>query len=452
MVVLEFNELTPMLMDKFIDQGELPNFKRLRKDSRCYITSAGEDPPFLEPWIQWVTVHTGLTYAEHGVFNLGDSPQAAGESVWDIASRAGQSVWICGSMNANYRPGILGWILPDPWSVHVRPNVQDLLPYFEFVRSQVLEYTRTNQRLSATATFSFVLFMLRHGLRFSTVVAIASQLVRERFSNVRWRRAAILDLLQFDLFRHVYKRKQPSLATFFINSTAHLQHIYWRNMDPSPFIIKPTAADQKDYGHAVLSGYKSMDRIVGETLKLVGDDAVVIFATALSQQPCLKYEGRNGKRFYKPDNFTKLLGALGIDPNECSAEPVMSEQFHLRFRSSEAANSAAHLVGHAAVNDRPALSFRVEGSNIFAGCSVFDELPPDALLVTSLGKFRFSDMFYFVDTLKSGMHHSDGMLWIRSTGSASTDSARVPLTAIAPTILKLLDLPVPARLSGSPLL
>ena len=30
----------------------------------------------IEPWIQWFTVHTGMPYAKHGVFRLGDGPQA----------------------------------------------------------------------------------------------------------------------------------------------------------------------------------------------------------------------------------------------------------------------------------------------------------------------------------------------------------------------------------------
>ena len=34
LVLLEFNELSPVLMDTFISQGHLPNFKRLRVSKR----------------------------------------------------------------------------------------------------------------------------------------------------------------------------------------------------------------------------------------------------------------------------------------------------------------------------------------------------------------------------------------------------------------------------------
>ena len=75
-LMLEFNELSPELMHRFITEGHLPNFKRLSDESLVYVTDAQEAQEVLEPWIQWVTVHTGLSYEEHGVFLLGDGRTA----------------------------------------------------------------------------------------------------------------------------------------------------------------------------------------------------------------------------------------------------------------------------------------------------------------------------------------------------------------------------------------
>jgi len=49
-VLLEFNELTPALMDRFIADGKLPNFARLRASSEIFISDAEEQEPYLEPW------------------------------------------------------------------------------------------------------------------------------------------------------------------------------------------------------------------------------------------------------------------------------------------------------------------------------------------------------------------------------------------------------------------
>jgi len=75
LILLELNELAPDLMTQFIEAGDLPNFRRLRQESTLYTTDAGEDPPNLEPWIQWITVHTGVPFSEHRVFHLGDADE-----------------------------------------------------------------------------------------------------------------------------------------------------------------------------------------------------------------------------------------------------------------------------------------------------------------------------------------------------------------------------------------
>ena len=66
-ILLEFNELTPSLISRFIAEGRLPNFKRLYDESRVFTTDATEDAwedkRLLNPWVQWVTVHTGVNAA-----------------------------------------------------------------------------------------------------------------------------------------------------------------------------------------------------------------------------------------------------------------------------------------------------------------------------------------------------------------------------------------------------
>ena len=85
-------------------------------------------------------------------------------------------------------------------------------------------------------------FMLRNGLTIQTGRAIARQLVSERHDpGLKWRRASLLDHIQYDLFRRLNRRHDVRFATFFCNSTAHYQHYYWRNMEPERFEIGPAS-------------------------------------------------------------------------------------------------------------------------------------------------------------------------------------------------------------------
>ncbi len=88
-ILLEFNELTPILMDRFIAEGRLPNFERFRRESEVFTTEAAESPPFLEPWIQWVTVHTGLDYSDHQVVRLNEGHKPQTKRIWDVLSAVG---------------------------------------------------------------------------------------------------------------------------------------------------------------------------------------------------------------------------------------------------------------------------------------------------------------------------------------------------------------------------
>ncbi|MES1261397.1 MAG: alkaline phosphatase family protein, partial [Acidobacteriota bacterium] len=282
-ILLEFNELCPTLMTEFIAGGHLPNFSRLYDEAFVYVSDAEAKAPALEPWIQWITVHTGLTHEQHGVYDLGDGHKVRAPRVWDLLKRAGKTSWICGSMNTDFEKPFEALFLPDPWSAGVRPFPEkEFAPYYDFVSRNVQEYTRDRVPLSHADYLAFLRFMVAHGLSLSTATETAAQLMRERTNRqTRWQRATILDRLQWDVFTWYQKRYNPDFSTFFLNSTAHFQHMYWRNMQPDLFQVKPTAEEQAEHEDSILTGYQNMDEIVGKCLKSFGDRSTIILASAL---------------------------------------------------------------------------------------------------------------------------------------------------------------------------
>ena len=454
LIQLEFNELSPLLMDRFIAQGHLPNFQRLREASQVFVTDAGEDPPNLEPWIQWVTAHTGLPYAEHKVFDLGDGHKLNAPRVWDIAGETGAKVWICGSMNASFRKPIQGFILPDPWTTGIKPYPEgEFEPFFHFVRTHVQEHTRAESPLGKGDQLRFIAFMVKRGMSAETVGRIIQQLREERSGAGRWKRAAILDRLMWDVFAWYWRAHQPVFSTFFLNSTAHFQHMYWRNMDPAAFAVKPSQAEQDEYADAVLFGYQQMDALVGKCLELAGPNTVVTLATALSQQACLKYEDTGGKIFHRPLDPQRLFEFSGITARPEYA-PVMSEQFHLYFQNAAAAADAVAKLQALRTGGQPVMEARGNGSEVFAGCRLFTPVEPAAPVTNAAGQSRrFADLFYNCNLVKSGMHHRDGIFWMRVPGMpAQVHSGHVDLTRVAPTLLSAMGYRQPDFLRAETLL
>jgi hypothetical protein len=290
----------------------------------------------------------------------------------------------------------------------------------------------------------FVAFMARHGLSVPTAWAIVRQLATERVDRrTRWRRAVLLDRLQFDLFRWHWRRARPAFSTFFLNSTAHFQHFYWRNLEPELFAVRPAEDEQRALADAVPFGYRQMDRLVEETLAMADRDTTVVLCTGLSQQPCLGYEESGGKVIYRPRDFERLLAFAGVTARSRVA-PVMAEEFHVYLDSEAAAEDAERRLAAMRVGERPALAVRRDGAGLFCGCKIHAAVPASAQVAASGGSAPFFSLFYQVEGVKSGMHHPEGLLWIRTPeGRHAVHRQRLPLTEVYPMLLELLGVPAP---------
>ena len=446
--LIEFNELSPVLLNDFMERGLIPNFRRFWEQSVVYTTDAGEEGGALQPWVQWPSVHASLSYQEHGVYLLGDGINIAQKEVAAVLSDAGYRVGVFGSMNTNYSR-LSGYFLPDPWDRTGKASPDWLQPYYEITSEQVKESTQ-REPLTRKQAVALASFLIKHGVSSGTVRSVAGQLLGERFNGgVKWRRASLFDRLQYDVFRWLNRRFDVQFATFFSNSTAHYQHFYWRHMEPERFNVKPSAKDDPSLGSAILYGYQAMDSLIERFLTDYAD-ATLIFATALSQEP---YLGRTW-RLYKPTSYDALLKAARVSAN-VAPKAVMAEQFHLECDDAATAQAVyerlldLRLVG----SETPLLQLTVNDSNVFGGCKHYGEesLIEQPVVRASDGmQFALRDLFYEVEGMRSGVHNPNGALWVRN-GHHAVIERKVSILDIAPTILRLFDTPVPPHMRGNAL-
>jgi hypothetical protein len=444
LILIEFNELCPTLLGRFMADGTLPNFRRFYESSTVFTTDAGEAEPDLEPWVQWPTVHSGMTFAEHGVFHLGDGRRLRRKCLAELLSDAGVPVGVCGSMNTNYGR-LNGYVLPDAWDGAGVAHPEWLAPFYRTVARQVRESSR-EEDASKVEMLRFGLFLLRHGLTFGTARAVAAQLVAERREpGLRWRRAMLLDRIQYDLFRCLNRRLGVRFMTFFANSTAHLQHYYWRHMEPERFAAPPPPTDHPSLRGAVREGYRAMDALIGRFLTDY-PDAVLALCTALSQQPWAE----TTKCTYRPRRFEALLEFAGVAAG--AVRPVMAEQFHVECPDGAAAAQAEARFRELVLDEEPLMAVRREGNTLFAGCRVTEAAVLDRPVTRrSDGRSRrFDELFYRIHTVRSGRHHPDGALWVRN-GRHEVVTGKVPLTDVAPTVLAHFGVAQPDHMGGRPL-
>src|SRR6267378_5529889 len=114
--LIELNELNFEFVQRYTESGRLPNFNRLLK--RCELGTTFSETVYenVEPWIQWVTAHTGKTFDEHRVFRLGGIIGTDLDQIWEVLERSGVKVGAVSPMNAENRLVAPAFFVPDPWT------------------------------------------------------------------------------------------------------------------------------------------------------------------------------------------------------------------------------------------------------------------------------------------------------------------------------------------------
>lgn len=348
-------------------------------------------------------------------------------------------------MNAKHFSQSGSAFLPDPWCTSERASPESLNIFHKFVSNQVREYSNENP-IKAKDVFDFALFMATHGLSLKTISATLRQLSNEigKDGKESWKRVSILDRLLFDVFRHFFKKNQPDFSSFFVNSVAHLQHAYWRHMEPESFTVKPSEDEMDRFGGAILFGYKALDQLVGEFMALADKNTRIILATALSQQPYLKCEHIGGQNFYRPRSIEQLLVLLDIRYE--ALQPVMTHQFLLTMPDSNSTHIAQERLASLEIDGQHVFGFnQSEPNSIYFGCQICTPIPTDSSLNSSDSNWQrinFFDLFYKIEGLKSGRHHPDGCLWIQSS-SPDIKPNKVSILDVFPTVASMLQLTPP---------
>ena len=423
MLLLEFNELSPVLMAQFIEEGHLPNFKRLRGNSKLYQTTSSDDE--LQPWVQWVTFHVGQPQVDHKIFSLDEGHLVQAAPIWDTLCEMGHSSLVFGAMNGITAKQEGVDLMPDSWASKVRPTNNFLSKVHRFSQSVVQEHANPTKNLTNGDLVRYMLFFLRHGMGLATVFGLMKQLAMEKLSgqDIKWRRACYFDQIMWDIFLGTWRRSDKEVGVFFGNSTAHLQHRYWRHMDSSDFQHKPSEAQRLAYSDAIRYGYIQMDRMVGQILDNRSfENTTVVLATALSQEANPTRKETRPHEAYRPLDFDKFLAWAGVE-GVLSVEPLMTHLAWASFADPAARARAEQQLQGVTVDGEPVISIEAHGHRVKLCCSITHLESQEATLRNNAGEqMRFVDMFALVgSSILDGSHHPDGILWISRTRATSTE-------------------------------
>lgn len=420
-VLIELNEISFDYIRSYVARGELPCFGELLKKYSLTKTLSESRYEQLEPWIQWVTAHTGLTLAEHGVFRLGDILKKDIPQIWERLEARGCRVGAVSPMNAKNRLRNPAFFVPDPWTPTEVTGVPMLKQLYKAVVQAVGDNSRSRITLSTAVT------MLLGLLRYSRL-SNWGQYCKLALGSIRrpWYRAMFLDLFLSDVFLSETRRSRPDFASLFVNAGAHIQHHYmfssavYTGSNKNPDWYVPAGCDP------LLDVYKLYDRIVAQMLNVM-PGARIMLATGLHQEP----HGRI-TYYWRLLDHTAFLHRVGLHFR--AARALMSRDFLIECETAQDASDAAEILRASCDSEGQAL-FEVDnrGTDLFVMLVYADEFRDGASY--SIGKARITDMrshVVFV-ALKNGQHHGTG--YLIDTGVPKTENDQeIPLSSMPDVI------------------
>ena len=312
LIFLELNEISIDFVEKYISLGELPNFKKLLSKKKLFKTNSEKKYHLLEPWIQWVTVHTGLDFKDHKIFRLGDGINHD-ENIWNKLNKKGINSLLISPMNSKNPNLDKSVYVPDPWNDSGTKGNFFLKILHKSVSSIV--NNNANNKFNYLDLGAFFISFLRFARLRNYPLYIELFL---GFSRKKWNKAIFLDLLLFDVFLNVLDANKYKFSSIFLNGSAHIQHHYfhsskvYKGKKTNPNWYCPV------YEDPLLDVYKVYDKILENLLKRNKTFRILI-ASGLSQEPT-EYP----TYYWRLKNHSEFLTKLKIKFSHPKGSPYLN--------------------------------------------------------------------------------------------------------------------------------
>lgn len=331
LICLQLNELNFPFIDDYARRGLLPNFAQFF-DRHGYVETESENEHHLvNPWIQWPTIHTGLDYADHGVFRLGDIVKTDHSTIYDELEQHGIKVAALSAFNAVNRTTKSAFFVPDPWTetrVDAPASVRRINDAFKQVTD---DYAQNKISYKSLANLAVGGARNLNWTRLPDYVIETGKFV----GGKKWMRAVVGDRLLADAFLTQIKAHKPQFATLFLNGGAHLQHHYMFSSSSYHGARRNPEWIVKDGDDPLLDSLKLYDQVLGDLVRYADSlpNGRVVMVTGLHQEP-----HERETFYYRLKDEAEMLRRLGIEFER--SYRLMTEDFVLVFKDEDAAARA----------------------------------------------------------------------------------------------------------------
>lgn len=392
--LLELNEFNKPLLQEAAQVWRLKNLEKLVHFSQTEtFTEDTYESDFLEPWVQWVSVHTGKPSSIHQIKHLGDVPDLEISQLWETLSEKGIRCGIWGAMNASRgRAKNCPFFFPDPWTASETAYPEELNRLLDPLRYISKNYLH----FSSLKIKPLITLFLRQKLGLSLLKEFFLLIKNViRFQAAPFVFIAFIEYLSALLFLKYKERYQPDFSLLFINTIAHLQHHHW----------KGSSLRQNS---RLKLGMQYLDRILGKIFAGLGSQEILVVTNALSQK---NTHDEKPWILYRQIDQASFLQTVGIAFEK--VEPHMTHDAHLFFATQEDCKQALQALEQAEILGQKL--FHVESypetpKKIFYRIAFTDPVPPETSFVLKGKTFDFQKLFKPI-VQRTGKHIPYGTIY-----------------------------------------
>ncbi|MBO8232825.1 hypothetical protein CU311_08965 [Prochlorococcus marinus str. MU1402] len=391
LLIIELNEFCPSYLKKLALKYDLYYLKKFL-DFRHTHSISHDEKEFegLDPWVQWVSIHSGLTSDEHGIERLGESKQK--KQLWNYLSEKSNLSWgVIGPLNAS-RGSSNGCVTfcPDPWNYLEKPypdELNDLLALPIYVSKNYLAFNFLSLIKKFFKSFLFF-FKKENFFIFKVLISEISKSILRPGINIHTL-TTLFDYVLVLYYSKIKSIKNIDISILFLNHIAHLQHHFWEDF--------PKVHPQMEYGVKICN---KIFEILIKDINLKQNKLLIL--NGFKQ----KKTSKNDIQIYRQINPRILLKKLGI--SEVKIEQNMTNDAILEFQSFIKTKSALDLLSNCSLNTGEKLFYvsRMSKNKLFFRLNIYHHVEHDAFIKNEKMKIPFYK--YFKNLNRTGSHINQG--------------------------------------------
>ena len=172
----------------------------------------------LDPWVQEVSINTGLSSNKHKIYNLGEKLNKDIPQIWDLISKKYKvSIW--GSMNSQLRNNKnISYFFPDPWNFTSGIKPKLLKSFFLLPNYYAKNYTNLNIFKFILLSFKLIFFLSSNKEFYLNILKNFISYIRiffSNFSNLNFKLFLMLDIFSLLTIRNFEKKKNLMHYSYF---------------------------------------------------------------------------------------------------------------------------------------------------------------------------------------------------------------------------------------------